>query len=278
MGNKWTVVPGTRVDHNSQFGSQWSPKVAANYSPDESTKIYASWGRVYQAPNARSLYSHRWVSSNDDYGIPYALRAYVGDSNLKPEAGHTETIGIEHDFSDKVNASLSVFNAKIGNYLDTIDDVGYYGNSLYPYYLAYISQMYVNSSADKQHGVDLNYRQKMDDHWSYNLGYAYIHRDRPLGSEEAIGHWRAPKNSYKLRYQNGPWKASLLGMFGSGSSGINYMEDDFALLDFNISCDVADWATVYAKAINFTNQNRSYYGRGFNAPGRLFQFGLDCRF
>ena len=65
---------------------------------------------------------------------------------------------------------------------------------------------------------------------------------------------------------------------GSGSSGINYMKYDLAMFDFNVSCAVSDWATVYAKAINFTNQNRHYSGELFNAPGRLFQFGLDCRF
>ena len=67
-------------------------------------------------------------------------------------------------------------------------------------------------------------------------------------------------------------------MFGTGASGRPYVEDDFAMLDFNVSCDVSDWATIYAKAINFTNQNRSYFGRSLNAPGRMFQFGLDCRF
>ena len=272
---KWTLVPGTRLDHNGQFGHQWSPKVAANYSPDDQTKIFASWGRVYQAPNARQLYTDmtRWMTVGDSL-IPYRYESWQGSSNLNPETGHTETIGVEHDFSDKVNASLSLFNAKITGYLDLND----YGATVDDIRLLDLN--YVNSSADKQRGINFVYRQKMDDHWSYNLGYAYIHRDRPLGSEEYISHWRAPRNSYRasLRYQNGPWRASLHGIMGTGAGGTNYMEDDFALLDFNISCDVSDWATVYAKAINFTNQNRSYYGRGFNAPGRLFQVGVDCYF
>ncbi|MBR1578920.1 MAG: TonB-dependent receptor [Selenomonadaceae bacterium] len=277
MGRKWTLVPGTRLDHNSNFGSQWSPKIAANYSPDDQTKFYASWGRVYQAPNARQLYTHmtRWMSIG---GIPYRYENWNGSSNLQPETGHTETIGVEHDFSDKANISLSLFNASITGYLDLNDSGSRYGVD--PYVAQLLNLNYVNSSEDEQRGINLMYRQKMDDHWSYNLGYAYTHRDRPLGSEEYLNHWRVPRNSYKatLRYQNGPWKASLHGIMGTGAGGTNYMEDDFALLDFNISCEVSDWATIYAKAINFTNQNRSYYGRGSNAPGRLFQFGLDCYF
>ena len=275
---KWTLVPGTRLDHNSQFGSQWSPKVAANYSPDDQTKIFASWGRVYQAPDARQLYSYdaRWWMRNN---IPFFMTMIHGDDKLNPETGHTETIGIEHDFSEKVNMSLSLYNANISNYLSMTGVANVYNNEYDPYLFVWNDFNYVNGN-DKQRGIDLSYRQKLDDHWSYYLGYAYTHRDRSFKGESAINNWRTPKNSYKasIRYQNGPWKASLHGMFGTGSSGIRYMQDDFALLDFNISCDVADWATIYAKAINFTNQNRSYFGRSLNAPGRMFQFGLDCRF
>ena len=199
---------------------------------------------------------------------------------MQPETGHTESIGIEHDFSDKVNTSLTFFNAKISNYIDVNDITRLYENSQEPYSMVFNDYYYVNSSEDKQHGIDLNYRQKIDDHWSYNLGYAYIHRKRPLGQEETIGHWRAPKNSYRaaIRYQNGLWKASLLGVMGNSSSGANYMDSDYAFLDFNISCDVSEFATIYAKAINFTNQNHSFYGKRFNSPGRLFQFGMDCHF
>ena len=279
MGKKWTVVPGARFDHNSQFGSQWSPKIAANYNPDDSTKIYASWGRVYQAPSAVQLYS-RWAHMLRYEDVPYLYEYYHGDPNLKPETGHTETIGIEHDFSDKVNVSLNLFQAKVSNYLDLIDETNTYDNTDWPGFFYFADLGYVNSSKDKQRGADLVCRQKIDDHWSYNIGYAYTHRERPLGSEEYMTHWRAPKHSYKaaVRYQNGPWRASLMGVMGSGSGGGLYMEDQFALLDFNIGYDVTDWATIYAKAINFTNQNHSYYGKRFNAPGRLFQFGLDCRF
>ncbi len=279
MGDKWTVVPGTRLDHNGQFGSQWSPKVAANYSPDDQTKFFASWGRVYQAPSPLSLYSRFWFTRAFN-GVPYLMEVYQGDANLKPETGHTETIGVEHDFSDKVNVTMSLFNANVGNYLDRFDRVDSYDNAVYPYTFDTATYYFVNSVKDKQRGANLVYRQKIDDHWSYNLGYAYTHREHDLGDEQAQSHYRVPRNSYSasIRYQNGPWKATLHGMAGSGSGGQHYFEDNFAMWNFNISCDVSDWTTIYAKAINFTNQNYSYFGRNFNIPGRLFQFGLDCRF
>ncbi len=285
MGDKWTVVPGTRLDHNSQFGSKWSPKVAANYRPDDQTKIYASWGRVYQAPSAIQMYT-RWHKYWYQDEIPYQYENWRGNPNLKPESGHTETIGIEHDFSDKINASFSLFNASISNFLDLNDYAFDYDNdhapsdTRWPGKLHWVDLDYVNADRDKQHGLNLDYRQKIDDHWGYNLGYAYIHRTRPLGNEDYINHWRTPKSSWRaaLRYQNGPWKASLMGTFGKGSNGSTYLEDDLALLDFNISCEVSDWTTIYVKAINFTNQNIHYYGRRWDAPGRLFQFGIDCRF
>ena len=65
MGNKWTFVPGIRFDHNSSFGHQWSPKFAANYRSDDKTKIYATWGRVYQAPGAAELYTDKSTTLAD---------------------------------------------------------------------------------------------------------------------------------------------------------------------------------------------------------------------
>ena len=52
FADKWTLVPGMRMDSHSAFGTHWSPKVAINYLADADTQVYASWGRVFKAPTA----------------------------------------------------------------------------------------------------------------------------------------------------------------------------------------------------------------------------------
>ena len=147
--------------------------------------------------------------------------------------------------------------------------------------VTWIQHDYKNSNGYKQRGAELSFAQNINDDWSYDLGYAFIHRDTDAGNEETRVHYRLPKNSYKagIHYKHGIWKANLLAMMGSSSNGDHYVDKDFAVLDLNASCDVADFATIYIKFLNFSNQGYSYYGKySLQEPGRAFIAGLDCKF
>ena len=65
---------------------------------------------------------------------------------------------------------------------------------------------------------------------------------------------------------------------GSSSNGDHYVENDFAALDFNLSCDVTKFATIYTKFLNFTNQGYTYYKNSGHEAGRAFIAGVDCKF
>ena len=157
LGDKWTLIPGVRVDHNSQFGTHWSPKLAANYRPDERTKIYGSWGRVFQAPYANDLYYQ------DETGM-------MGNANpnLDPEVGHSETLGIEHDFNDKTGVALTFFNTSLKDVVD------WYSTTTATNESDYTSG---NISREKQRGVEIIFKQKINDDWSYDLGYSHVHSE-----------------------------------------------------------------------------------------------------
>ena len=265
LGKKWTLVPGVRFDHNSSFGHQWSPKFAANYRSDEKTKIYATWGRVYQAPGLSELYTQK-QTDNGNNGTLY----YLGNRSLQPETGHTETIGVEHEFNGKSRINFNLFNSKIDHLIDLHDSSN--GTDSY--------RNYVNATEYKQRGVELSFTQNIDDSWSYDVGYAFIHRDSNVGEESVLSHFQLPKNSYRagVHYKHGIWKANLLGVMGSSSSGNQYMGNNFAALDFNLSCDVAKFATIYTKFLNFTNQGYTYYEGAGHESGRAFIAGIDCKF
>ncbi|MBR1645309.1 MAG: TonB-dependent receptor [Selenomonadaceae bacterium] len=249
FGDKWTVVAGARLDQNSQFGRHWSPKIAVNYRAHDKTKFYAWWGRFYRIPS--------WVMLND--GI-------MGSSKLKAETGHTTNIGVEHNFSDKTSATLNFFNTTRNHALP----FGSYSE-------------YVQSGSVKERGVEVSFAQKVDDNFSYTLGYSHTKAVRYTA-------WHYPQpNGFRagIQYRNKGLRASLLAVAGSGfDNNFKHVDDAannaprrYATLDFNVSYDVTDWATIYLHALNLTNQNYSYGGNSqFYAPGRFVMGGATFRF
>ena len=87
-------------------------------------------------------------------------------------------------------------------------------------------------------------------------------------------------NGYRIgiHYACGPWKANLLGNIGEGYEMSTPQPAKCVVLDFNVSCDVKDFLTVYARVRNLTNQDYGYIGGNTFSPKRFFQIGATCRF
>lgn len=239
-----------RVDHNSQFGTHWSPKLAANYRPDDRTKIFASWGRVFKAPSAYDLY---YVDEAGMMGTE--------NPNLEPEVGHSETLGIEHDFDDRTSASLTFFNTSLRDVVD------WYSTTTATNESDYTSG---NISSEKQRGVEFTFRQKINDDWSCDLGYSHVHST--LDGDNV----HPPKpNGYHvgIHYKHGQWRANLLAIMANRIDDTTYGTSKFATFDFNLGYAMNEHATIYFKARNFTNQYRTYMNNG-----KFFQVGLNCKF
>lgn len=266
MGKKWKLLPGFRYDHNSEFGHQWSPKLAANYRPDNQTKIYASWGRVYKAATPYQLYARETKK--------------LGTENLRPEKGNTSILGVEHDFGTKSTINVNLFYADLKDAIDwkTNGDVDYATN--------------INN--EKSRGFEVTFRQKMTDDWSYDIGYNYTN---VKGFDEIEGSFVQPRNTFNVgfHYNHGIWQANLFGIMGNGGLKANYFDStNYIILNFNVNCKLHENATVYFKLNNLTNQNYSFYGKTFErdditneilgvddtyiSPGRSFIVGADFKF
>ena len=298
LGDKWRVIPGLRYDYSKEFGKNWSPKIAANYRPDDKTKFYATWGRSYNLPLLNELYSN-WPA-NENYNRIKDRRDslfYLGNSRLQPEKGHSTIIGIEHDFNEKTGFGINYFQNKMDNLLDwTSDNV--FSNFEYVslrYYRAF------NNKPLKSRGVELTFWQKVNDHFSYNLGYTHTHTHMEH-SDGDISYYRPQPNGYHvgLNYKNRGLKINLLGTMASSintnvtkvwpdTSIIQaYPKRRYAVLDFNLSYDMNENTTFYFKALNLTNQHYSNEqsnwlpGNGMKevhpAKGRQFIYGVNYRF
>lgn len=278
IDDKWTLIPGVRFDHNSASGNKWSPKFAANYRADDKTKIFASWGNVYRSPNLNELYTSVY-HQNDGLRT---LRL-LGNQYLNPESGHTETIGIEHNFDDNTNIRASIFNTKMKGYIGRVsekeyDPIGYFNNDDGSYYW---NDTYDNIATQKHRGFELDFQQKINDHFQYNIGYAFLKNKFHVDENRRGYYYAFPKNNIylALHYANRGFKANLYGRVANGiadTESFDRFSRTYFILDANVSYDVEDFATVYLVCNNITNKN---YALGDNhSLGRSFMAGAKFRF
>lgn len=258
---KWSLVPGIRVDHHSMFGTHWTPKAAINYNADDKTQVYASWGRVFKAPTIDDLYYENAINK--------------GNPNLKPESGHTETIGITHKPDDKTTIAASYFWSEIHDAIN-------WDYSVFP-------GIANNLALEKKHGIEVSVQKEFDAHWSADVAYSYIKTEAwGDNTNEVISGKNPQPNSYRLgiHFRKGPWKANLMATIGSGldtsQNHLYYNNSSYTLLDFNASYDITKNLTAYLKANNLLNQEYEIYpqswGACFPGKGRFFQIGLTCSF
>jgi len=244
LTDKWTLIPGIRFEHYNKLGNYWSPQLAVNYRADDKTKIYASWGRVVRTPMSFKMHASEPTMDS-------AL-AYTGD---------TKVLGFEHEFDENTAISASAFDTKFGN----VEREDYGDGREY-------------RTDKKYRGIEVNFRQKLNNNFSYDVGYSHISSDN---DSTRI----AQPNGYRLglRYNDGSWKLNLLGIMASGFDGDfgrawDRFPSSYAIFDFNASYAVNDNFTVYAKVNNLTNRDYAYGGSPLHAPGRSFLLGADCRF
>ena len=257
---KWSLIPGVRMDHHSEFGTHYSPKLAVNYAASDKTQVYASWGRVFAAPQADDLFYH----SVSPWGGMY------GNRNLKPESGHTETIGVRHAFDAKKSLELSVFQSKIH------DAIRWTTPNFSDYYAT-------NIDLEKKRGLELTYRQELSKEWSYDLGYSYIRTERDKGTGQGLvwENTNAQPNGYRIgiRYGAGAWTANLNATMGAGLDRTVFGQKSYTIVDLNVDYAIDAHTSAYVKLLNLTNaQYPVYNSKYYPGQGRFFQAGLTYEF
>lgn len=257
---KWSLIPGVRMDHHSTFGTHYTPKLAVNYAASDKTQVYASWGRVFAAPQADDLFYH----SVSPWGGMY------GNRNLKPESGHTETIGVRHAFDAKKSLELSVFQSKIH------DAIRWTTPNFSDYYAT-------NIDLEKKRGLELTYRQELSKEWSYDLGYSYIRTERDKGTGQGLvwENTNAQPNGYRIgiRYGAGAWTANLNATMGAGLDRTVFGQKSYTIVDLNVDYAIDAHTSAYVKLLNLTNaQYPVYNSKYYPGQGRFFQAGLTYEF
>ncbi len=137
-----TLVPGFRVDDDSQFGEKTSGKLALRYAWSESTIIRPSYGEGYRAPAFKELYLRF-----ENLAVGYDV---IGNSELRPETSKSYQLAWDHRLSSEETLTAHVFRNDLEDMIlaTALNDEGQ----------GVMHYTYKNVASARTQGLDLSYR------------------------------------------------------------------------------------------------------------------------
>lgn len=105
------LVPGVRVDHDSQFGRKATKKIAVRYDLSTSVIVRASYGEGYRAPTFKET-----LLDYENQSVGYHIS---GNPDLRPEQSQSAQLGVARTISKHLWASLTLFDNQIRDLITT---------------------------------------------------------------------------------------------------------------------------------------------------------------
>ena len=248
------ITSGLRYDNYKLAGDIWTYRFTGAYLFAKSdTKIRASYGTAFQAPNLRKLYSL----------APYE----IGNPNLKPETSRGWDAGFDqYLIKRKLIFSATYFRNDIRNLMD-------YDST---------TSAYVNRIKAKNSGVELALNSTFFKDWKSRLSYTYTNSTYE-SSNESIRRGGIPRQQFGLDSSYCLFKKWTIGC---GATILLDREDRFTTYT-----DVEDYFTarvysryehndhfaIFGRVENVTNTNYQYFG-GEPALPIGFYGGVELKF
>ncbi len=246
---KWAMTAGLRFDDNSQYGTNWLPKVAFSYQADDSTNYFINWGKVFRAPSFDDLYTNY-------YGMN-------GNPNLRPEKGWMAQAGVKKKINSNNEVVLSIFQQKLDDAIKWIE----IDPDTYQWGVENIDKL-------KATGVNLTYSTRWNDNFSTNISYTYTDSHKQDGS--SIGQ---PFNSFSVgvNYQNGKYSHSLYSYYTDNAGTSPNQVPSYVIWNTNINYQLDKDTALYLNGINLFNKKYQPVA-GYPGQERTISFGLKQKF
>lgn len=159
--DKLNTQLGLRVEDNEKFGTHTVGQMAARYFVLPTTSVYANIGTAFRAPSLTELYYFYESPGFPPYG---SYNSY-GNPDLKPEESTAYEIGLDHQITDNLSTSVSVYQTNVKNLINS--------NSVYDSATNSTTARYENINKAKFQGGELGLKWKQDDLF-LATEYAYV--------------------------------------------------------------------------------------------------------
>ncbi len=219
--DEWTpverlnVIAGARLDYNTIYGSQLSPKLSARYELGKHVALKASYGVGFKAPDFRQLYLNFNNSAAGGYSVlgtevvtdrlaemdsQGLIQAYLFDpatlGNLDAERSHAINLGGHADLLGKLSVDLNAFYNSIDNMIETqAVAITTANQTIYSY--RNIKRVYTQ-------GLETNLTYPVLKKLSLSVGYQLLYaKDADVADQVARGevYWRDPVTLVTKRLQ-----------------------------------------------------------------------------
>lgn len=238
----------TKYDEKSY--TEWSPKVAFQYSPNDTTDYYLSYGHSFTPPSLYRLYR------TDSY--------YVGNPDLEPETSDTFELGVNKKFGPATSVHAALYRSFTE---DLITSERIPGSA---------KRRYVNEEKAVRTGMEMELKHKFDDKWSGYFNYQW----QIVEDDNGDRIYDYPKDIFHagIEYNHDKWDGFLDAEYVSGRnypgevSNVYLSNDCYTTFNAGLSYRI----NKNLKA-TFTVNNildRDYY-TWYKADGRNWYLGVQ---
>ncbi|MBZ5708363.1 TonB-dependent receptor plug domain-containing protein [Nannocystis pusilla] len=182
------VVPGARLDLDSQFGGYGSPRLAVRIDPAEALTLRASAGLGFRAPAFRELYLA--------FANPAAGYRVTGNPDLKAETARSATAGVAWRLSPGRTLTVDYFHHRLKDLIALDANTLTLGSDN--------AFQYINVGAARSQGVEAALALKFTDVVDAEVSYTFTDaRDlelkrrlpgRPMHHSSARVRWKHPRS------------------------------------------------------------------------------------
>lgn len=150
----WMLVPGIRLDDDSQFAENTSSKLALKHVLSPDTVLRSSYGQGYRAPSFKELYLRF-----ENQAVGYVVEGF---EQLKPEKSEDVQVSVFHRLRPELSLEAEIFRKRLRNMIESVAGEAR-GDGLTHY-------SYRNIAAARTEGLDLSLVQDLDEaslrfHW-----------------------------------------------------------------------------------------------------------------
>lgn len=257
VNDKLLLIPSVRLEHNSQFGSEATPKIGATYNINNHWRFKANYGKGYKAPTLSELY----MVMNRAMGV--ATVHVEGNPNLQPEKTYSYDFSIEADKGANFG-KLTYFNNKVSNLIDTEStqsDNEYWSK-------------YINVGKAQINGVELEIGRHLNDRWTIKATHNYLDAVNKITGNR-LNNRAQNTTTFQLIYDDHKEDGISAVLWDQFASRYRYNDEDYTYNTLNFSLNkkwTKDFST-YAGIDNILNKKVD----DLYIDGRMWRVGAEWK-